>query len=401
MVPAGGMYASANDLAGFVRFALNEGKLGGQQVLSPALLEEMLTVQFPERGQRFGYGLGVARTGWYRGRNADLFSHGGGGFGFLSDLWWLPELKLGIVVLTNSSDHTLQGSLALDILDDLVHQPGPYADRLEALPYKGAVMEDDGGWQAPPTLEADIAARALPADPTGWQPYLGDYKSASWTVINPMTPPTRVYEQDGALYLDGTDMGDPTGLRLYETEPGLFFTETGQALDFRATPPTYRSIPLVKVGTGPSPLAWGVLAACGLVMVLALLMPLSGLILRRLRPRSSAVGAARPGRAALVANGLLILGSLCGLASIGLLVAVPPLIYSGYLGWLNLPLGLKLALHAPLGLAVVTMALAVLAIAAWRRGWWERVQWWRFASLVIAGLIETALLVSWRLVGLG
>jgi CubicO group peptidase (beta-lactamase class C family) len=103
MVAAGGMYASVGDLARFIQFALNDGTLDGQSVLSPELLQEMTTVQFPVVGQGFGYGLGVARTGWYRGRNADLFSHGGGGFGFLSDLWWLPELKVGITVLTNSA----------------------------------------------------------------------------------------------------------------------------------------------------------------------------------------------------------------------------------------------------------------------------------------------------------
>ena len=93
MVPAGGMYASVNDLARFLQFQLGNGTIDGGSVLDPMLLEEMRTVQFP-LGERYGYGLGVARTGWYHGRNADLFSHGGGGFGFLADLWWLPELQL-------------------------------------------------------------------------------------------------------------------------------------------------------------------------------------------------------------------------------------------------------------------------------------------------------------------
>ena len=109
MVPAGGMYASVNDLARFLQFQLGNGTIDGGSVLDPMLLEEMRTVQFP-LGERYGYGLGVARTGWYHGRNADLFSHGGGGFGFLADLWWLPELQLGIAVLTNSADHDLHGA---------------------------------------------------------------------------------------------------------------------------------------------------------------------------------------------------------------------------------------------------------------------------------------------------
>jgi CubicO group peptidase (beta-lactamase class C family) len=400
MIPAGGMYSSANDLARFLQFQLNAGVMDGQAVLSPALLDEMLTVQFPVRGQRYGYGLGVARTGWYRGRNADLFSHGGGGFGFLSDLWWLPELKVGITVLTNSSDHTLQGSLALQILDDLVHEPGPYYDRLQALPYKSPVTEGDGGWQPPARLAATLANLALPPEPARWRAYLGEYKSANWGVVNPIGPPSRVYEQDGALYFDGTDMGDPAGLRLYETAPGLFFTETGQALDFR-TSPTYRNIPLARVGPGPSPLAWGVLAGCGLVMLSALAAPLARPIVRRLRKQAPAARSPAPRAAGTAATVLIIAASLCGLASIGLIAAIPRLIYAGFLGWLDLLPAQKLLMHAPLGLAVCAAALAVLAVPAWRQGWWERGQRWHTTALIVAALAETALLAGWRLIGLG
>ena len=79
-------------------------------------MQEMRTVPAPDAGAPAGYALGVARTHWRAGQYLDLFSHGGGGYGFLSDLWWLPQLQLGIAVLTNSSDHDLQGALALGIL---------------------------------------------------------------------------------------------------------------------------------------------------------------------------------------------------------------------------------------------------------------------------------------------
>jgi hypothetical protein len=359
----------------------------------------MLTVQFPVRGQREGYALGVARTGWFKGRNADLFSHGGGGFGFLSDLWWLPELKVGIAVLTNSADHKLQGSLALQVLDDVAHQPGTYYDRLMALPYKSPVMEGDGHWRPPATLAADIAARALSPDPAGWQGYLGDYETADWGVLNPLLPPSRVYEQNGTLYFDGSGVRDAAELRLYETAPGLFFTETGQTLDFRATPPTYRNLKLTRVGTGPSLLAWGILSACGLVMLSALLALPARLVWRRWRRQGIETRSPAPRGAA--ANSLAVVGSLCGLASIGLLAAIPRLIYSGFLGWLALPVPQKLLFHAPLGLAVCAVALLVLAIPAWRQGWWMRGQRWHYTALVVSALAETALLANWRLIGLG
>jgi CubicO group peptidase (beta-lactamase class C family) len=405
-VGAGGMYASANNLARFIQLQLNGGVFGDQTVLRTDLLDDMLTVQFPVRGQRYGYGLGVGRTGWYRGRNADLFQHGGGGWGFLSDLKWLPELKVGIALLTNSVDHQLQGSLAFQILDDLVHDAGPYADRLAALPYKSRVTEDDDDFQPPATLTATLTSLALPPDPARWQGYLGEYKPLFRTWIDPTTPPSRVYEQGGALYFDGTDAEDAAGLRLYETAPGLFFTETGEALDFRPLtndgPPTYRSLKLKRVGPGPSPIAWGILAACGLAMLSALLALPGRPILLRLRRQAAIAHLPAPGRAvAALVNGLTVAGSLSGLASIGLLVALPRLIYAGFLGWFDLPLGFKLILHAPLGLAVCAVALAVLALPAWRRGWWSRAERWQYTALTAAALAETALLAGWRLIGLG
>jgi hypothetical protein len=323
------------------------------------------------------------------------------GFGFLSDQWWLPELKVGIALLTNSSDHELHSSLALQILDDLVHQPGTYYDRLMALPYKSRVTEGDDHWQPPATLTADIATRALPPNPAGWQSCLGEYKSINFGGLIPPTTPNRVYEQDGTLYFDGTDVGDAAQLRLFETAPGLFFTETGEALDFRITPPIYRNIQLRQVGAGPSLVAWGILVACGLVMLSALLALPARPIWRRLRRQGTETRSPAPRSAAAATNGLAVVGSLCGLASIGLLAAIPRLIYSGFLGWLALPMWQKLLLHAPLGLALCTVALAVLAILAWQRNWWRLGQRWHYTGLVVAALAETAMFAGWHLIGLG
>ena len=57
----------------------------------------MRTVPAPRAGAPAGYALGVARHRWNRwDQRPDLFEHGGGGFGFLSDLWWLPQLGIGV-----------------------------------------------------------------------------------------------------------------------------------------------------------------------------------------------------------------------------------------------------------------------------------------------------------------
>jgi CubicO group peptidase (beta-lactamase class C family) len=405
MVPAGGMYSSASDMARFVQFQLAPDAVDGRAVLDPAMLDEMRTVQFPGRNERYGYGLGVARDVWHRGGNADLFSHGGGGFGFLADLWWAPDLQLGIVVLTNSADHDLQVDLAIRILDDLVHAPGPYNDNLRDLPPSSAAQPDRDGWQD--ALAADIRSMARPADPDTWRRYLGDYKTPNWDVIAIDTSPSRVYEDDGTLYFDGDDIEASEGTddppyALHEVQPGLFFTETGEALDFRTDPPTFRNLQLQRVGTGPTWLVRAILAMCALAMLVALFTPLARRVRHRGRPRGAEALSPTHGHPANVAvSGFAVATSLCGLATIAALVIYPRLIYAGYLGWLDLAIFVRLWLHAPLGLFVGTVALAAMTVRGWQQGWWRPRQHRIHFALLAAALVEIVFLAAWGLIGIG
>jgi len=105
MVPALGINASAEDLARYLLVLMNEGRLDGRPVLDAALVREMQTPQvvipggqdYPELG-RACYGLGLY-VGTYRGH--PQVYHGGSSYGYVSNLAWLPEEQLGVVVLTN------------------------------------------------------------------------------------------------------------------------------------------------------------------------------------------------------------------------------------------------------------------------------------------------------------
>ena len=121
MIPAGGLYTSATDLARFLQLHLRRGRNVAQTLLREDVIAQMYRVPWPVDGQEEGYALGLG----VRHRHGLLhFTHGGGGFGFLADLMWYPEPGLGIALLTNCSDHALQGSLA-----HRVHAPA--AERLQ------------------------------------------------------------------------------------------------------------------------------------------------------------------------------------------------------------------------------------------------------------------------------
>ena len=68
MTAAGGLWASAADLARFLEFQLGDGTVDGRAVLDAALMQEMRTVPAPHAGAPAGYALGVARTHWRAGR---------------------------------------------------------------------------------------------------------------------------------------------------------------------------------------------------------------------------------------------------------------------------------------------------------------------------------------------
>ena len=113
MVAAGGLYTSVDDALRYVQNHLRRG----EHLLTTELLSEQYKISFPAPGQSLGYGLGLYLDEWDRGIR--VWHHGGSGFGFQSQLLWLPDHGFGAVVLTNSFDHSLQSQLAQRIAEHL------------------------------------------------------------------------------------------------------------------------------------------------------------------------------------------------------------------------------------------------------------------------------------------
>ncbi|MBL8988557.1 MAG: serine hydrolase [Gemmatimonadetes bacterium] len=105
--PAGSINSSVDDMLNYIQFRIDQGQFGGKRLLSEAnerLMQspQMVTgasVDHPELGHA-AYGLGVG-VSTYRG--AKLVSHGGGIDGYISAMSWMPDERIGIVVLTNLS----------------------------------------------------------------------------------------------------------------------------------------------------------------------------------------------------------------------------------------------------------------------------------------------------------
>lgn len=122
MQPAGGMYSTALDLAKFIIFALNKGKINDQQFVSEKNLDEISKIQFALKNQKSGYGLGMEIGQIY---GSKILKHGGSGYGYSTMQAWLPEYKIGVVVLANAGDIGFSDELAQEVLKQMAEIKNP------------------------------------------------------------------------------------------------------------------------------------------------------------------------------------------------------------------------------------------------------------------------------------
>lgn len=131
--PAGGINSCADDMAGWLIVQLAEGQLpDGSRLFSPATSRQLMTIVTPipvgegppelrdVRPNFSGYGLGFSLRD-YRGKK--LVSHTGGLPGYVSKVAMVPELKLGISVLTNQESGGAYESIVNHVLDSYLQAP--------------------------------------------------------------------------------------------------------------------------------------------------------------------------------------------------------------------------------------------------------------------------------------
>jgi CubicO group peptidase (beta-lactamase class C family) len=120
--PAGGMYSSVTDMLNWLKMWLNEGRVDDAQFLTPRTVREITSSQMFLNGGRgaepqgihfinYGYGWRLYN---YAGRK--VIRHGGGLPGYLTEVVFVPEENLGIVVLVNDLT-PVHAAIANKILD--------------------------------------------------------------------------------------------------------------------------------------------------------------------------------------------------------------------------------------------------------------------------------------------
>ncbi len=128
----GGLISNAPDMARYLMMFLNNGVSdSGERLISPDSLREMMTPRTttPERGSPFGnsgYGYGLMVTPDFYGHR--VIGHGGSVGIATSNMAFIPDLNVGIVVLGNGTGYPMSQFALYGLAELLGHDP-------DALPF--------------------------------------------------------------------------------------------------------------------------------------------------------------------------------------------------------------------------------------------------------------------------
>ncbi len=151
-IPSSNLYATIGDLANFVRFFFRGWEVAGEQLIAEGTLKAMAVDQFSRNADPQPMGLGW-KIGPQIGAERVVWHDGGASEGTGSLVAMLPNRKLGVILLANST--AFEGSMSLPIALELLQ----------------AMVETTG---VPAAVE-EAAPEPVSVEPAVLQAYEGDY----------------------------------------------------------------------------------------------------------------------------------------------------------------------------------------------------------------------------------
>ena len=122
LAPAASVVSCVSDLAKWLQFQLDSGRVAGKQIVPFAVLQRTRDVNIINSSRKSvafpthfrGYGLGLSSAD-YNGRQ--IYWHTGGAGGMVSGVCFVPEERLGIAILTNNDNQAFFEALRYQLLD--------------------------------------------------------------------------------------------------------------------------------------------------------------------------------------------------------------------------------------------------------------------------------------------
>ncbi len=163
LLPAGGLYTSANEILNYAECLVNGGEFRGKQVFSPEIIDRLFT---PSIATYYGTGKNPQYClGWiYEPKTDDcpaLIRHGGGMDTSGSELILIPELRSAITVATNG--YTGVTFVIADVALEVLQNRSP-EDNLWSLKVADALKAVTGTYSLPhenATMKVETVERVL------------------------------------------------------------------------------------------------------------------------------------------------------------------------------------------------------------------------------------------------
>lgn len=189
--PAGGIASTSGDVAKWMAMVLADGQLDGVRFIDPEPLVEAFSSEvitshnsaLDQRPSHYGYGMNVGSA---VGGRVVLSHSGAFGMGTATNATLIPDLDLGITILTNGAPVGLPEAVAQAFVDEVMYGTQT-RDWVAAYSARFAHFADPSG---------DLAGQAPPADATAAGP-LSDYVG---TYTSPYFGTLTVSQKDGNLY---------------------------------------------------------------------------------------------------------------------------------------------------------------------------------------------------------
>uniref|UniRef100_Q01SU2 Beta-lactamase n=1 Tax=Solibacter usitatus (strain Ellin6076) TaxID=234267 RepID=Q01SU2_SOLUE len=154
VAPAGAAWSTALDLARYLMLELGKGRTpGGERVVGEEFLLER-RIKGIKIDQNNSYGLGLIVSD---DSGLQVIHHGGNTFGFSSDMYFLPERDLGLVVLTNVYQASMFLAAMRQRVFELTFGAEPKAEKTVAAAVK---MRQDGVADLRARVNSDAASMA-------------------------------------------------------------------------------------------------------------------------------------------------------------------------------------------------------------------------------------------------
>lgn len=180
--PAGGVASTAGDIAKWMNMVLANGEVDGEQFIDPLVLAETYSAHsitggdatnLTSRTSHYGFGTNVGST--VTGR-VTLSHSGAFGWGAATNATMIPDLDLGIVVLTNGAPSGVPESIVSEFVD-LVQFGEETRPWLDLWPSVFAHFSDPAGDLVGEDPPAGAAAAGPAADYVGTytSPYFGNF----------------------------------------------------------------------------------------------------------------------------------------------------------------------------------------------------------------------------------